>query len=116
MHSQFSTEQPRGLMDMYSANLPATPPFTNPCSSPVMISRSAAVFSSARPLPVARERLAALAKHPAHGYALAKRDLRGTAHELFPSRNHEARLRELVPTWTAPEVKAKTEAVLAKRG
>lgn len=64
---------------------------------------------------VAGERIGALALHPADGYALAKRDLRGTEEELCAPARHAQLLDELVPTWTSREVKARVTAVLDRK-
>jgi len=63
---------------------------------------------------VARARLATLAGHPAEGYAITKRDLRGSEDDLFPSSEHAGRVRSMVPQWTAPVVKERIAAVLGK--
>lgn len=63
---------------------------------------------------VARERLAELAERPSEAYALAKRDLRGTALDLASDDTLERWLDESVPLWTSDAVKEKLAAALAR--
>lgn len=63
---------------------------------------------------VARARLDALAKHPRDGYAITKRDLRGTADDLCPESEHALRVRQMVPQWTSQTVKDRIAAVLRR--
>jgi enoyl-CoA hydratase len=63
-------------------------------------------------LPLARERLAALAQHPADAYAAAKRALRQGA---GPTAEDEESLRRMLPVWTSPQIKERISAVLARR-
>lgn len=64
------------------------------------------------PLALARERLAALARHPADAYAKAKRALRG---ETTLSAEDEATFRALLPVWVSQPVKDRIRAVLTKK-
>jgi enoyl-CoA hydratase len=67
------------------------------------------------PLAAARARLSTLAASPAHAYARTKRDLRGGSEtDLASEAALEAWMRESIATWTAPELKAKVAAVLAR--
>lgn len=61
----------------------------------------------------ARARLEKLAAHPRRAYAAAKVALRGTLE--VPAADQEHFLREVVPTWAAPELKARLRAVLDKK-
>lgn len=62
---------------------------------------------------VARARLAALAAHPARGYAGAKADLRGT--DAGISAEEERRfLADVLPAWTSDELKARLRAALKR--
>jgi enoyl-CoA hydratase/carnithine racemase len=64
---------------------------------------------------VAREKLAALAAHPAAVYALTKRDLRGsTDADVAPDAALDAWMKESVPIWTSDAVKQKIAAVLRR--
>jgi enoyl-CoA hydratase/carnithine racemase len=63
---------------------------------------------------VARARLATLAKHPRDGYAVTKRDLRGTEDDLCRDSEHALRLRQMVPQWTSPTVKDRIAAILKR--
>jgi enoyl-CoA hydratase len=64
---------------------------------------------------VARTKLAALAVHPADGYAATKRALRGSVETDLASETAEAGwLRESVPVWTGDAVKARIRKVLGK--
>lgn len=68
---------------------------------------------AADPIAVGRQRLEALAKHPAEAYAGTKRALRAGA--LVVSEETRRWFREeLVPAWVTPEVKARVLAVLGK--
>jgi enoyl-CoA hydratase len=70
---------------------------------------------TADPGAAAREELARLAALPRRAYVDAKRDLRGsTAEDLVPEAASKQRIREMLPVWTSPEVKARVMAVLAK--
>ena len=62
---------------------------------------------------VARQRLMALATHPADGYAAAKRDLRGGFRAM---NDMEARrfAEEIVPTWTSNELKTRIMKIFKK--
>lgn len=62
----------------------------------------------------ARRRLEALAKHPREGYAILKRDLRGTAESLCPESDHARRVREMVPQWTSPIVRERIASILRR--
>lgn len=65
------------------------------------------------PLARAQERLAARAKHPAAAYAAAKASLRaGVAVRV--EAEEEAFLRDVVPAWVTPEVKAIVRKALGK--
>ena len=59
----------------------------------------------------ARARLEALAKHPAAGYAAAKADLRANVTRVDPE-EERAFLQEVIPVWTADELKATVRAML----
>jgi len=63
---------------------------------------------------VAEARLAALAASPGAAYALTKADLRGTEQDLCPEAAWDANLRAAVPVWTAPALKQKIAAMLAR--
>lgn len=58
-------------------------------------------------------RLEKLASHPRDAYAAAKRTLRGTL--AVPEEEQRRFLSEVVPTWAAPELKARLRAVLDKK-
>jgi enoyl-CoA hydratase len=60
----------------------------------------------------ARRKLAALAAHPADGYAAAKAALRGS---LLDGPGYEAAFQAVVPTWTTPEAKGRMLAALGKK-
>lgn len=62
----------------------------------------------------ARRTLEALAKHPREGYAILKRDLRGTPDTLCPSSEHARRVREMVPQWTSPTVRERIASILRR--
>jgi enoyl-CoA hydratase len=62
----------------------------------------------------ARRRLSALAMHPAHAYAHAKEDLRGTASTMCPDAAWERAIAEAVPTWTSASVREKIASVLER--
>lgn len=63
--------------------------------------------------PDARAKLEALSAHPRDAYAAAKASLRG---RLDVPEAEQARFREeVIPTWCAPELKARLAAALAKR-
>lgn len=62
---------------------------------------------------VARERLAAMAKHPAASYAAAKAALRGGISAADPA-EEQAFLNEVVPAWTSDELKARVRALLGR--
>lgn len=64
---------------------------------------------------LARSRLEALAAHPRDGYAILKRELRGTPESLCPAGEYEARLRAMVPQWTSPVVRERVGAILRRR-
>lgn len=61
----------------------------------------------------ARARLAKLASHPRDAYAAAKRAVRGSL--AVPDEEQRRFLTEVVPTWAAPELKARLRAVLDKK-
>jgi len=61
----------------------------------------------------ARARLAALAAHPRGAFAAAKKALRGTLE--VPEEAQRAFIRDVVPTWAAPELKERLRAVLEKK-
>lgn len=61
----------------------------------------------------ARGRFEALAAHPRAAYAAAKQMLRGTLD--VPEEVQQAFVRDVVPTWAAPELKARLRAVLEKK-
>lgn len=63
---------------------------------------------------VAEARLAALGANPGQAYALTKSDLRGSEQDLCPDAAWDALLREAVEVWTAPELKRKIAAMLAR--
>ena len=69
---------------------------------------------AADPRAVAEARLAALAANPAAAYALTKADLRGSEQDLCPDAAWDANLRAAVPVWTAPALKQKIAAMLAR--
>jgi enoyl-CoA hydratase len=60
----------------------------------------------------ARARLEKLAAHPRDAYAAAKRALRGTLE--VPESEQQRFIRDVVPTWAAPELKERLRAVLKK--
>jgi len=63
----------------------------------------------------ARATLGELAALPPAAYAAAKRDLRGAkASDLVTDRACQERLRELMPAWTSPELKARLMAALKR--
>jgi enoyl-CoA hydratase len=62
----------------------------------------------------ARRRLSALAMHPAHAYAYAKADLRGTAQTMCADDAWESAMDEAVPTWTSASVREKIAFVLKR--
>ena len=65
------------------------------------------------PLPIAKERLEALAAHPADAYAAAKKALRGDV--LGPTPEERARFdRDDLPVWTSEPIKARIRALLAR--
>lgn len=70
---------------------------------------------SSDPEGLARSRLEALASHPRDGYAVLKRDLRGTPESLCPADESEARLRAMVPQWTSTVVRERVGAILRRR-
>jgi enoyl-CoA hydratase len=61
----------------------------------------------------AREKLAALAAHPAQAYAYTKEDLRGAT---LSRPEDEALFQRMLPVWTSPEIKQRIEAVLKRPG
>jgi enoyl-CoA hydratase/carnithine racemase len=61
----------------------------------------------------ARARLAKLAAHPRDAYTAAKRAVRGSL--AVPEAEQQRFAREVVPTWAAPELKARLRAVLEKK-
>ena len=62
---------------------------------------------------VAKERLAALARHPAEAYAAAKRSLRSGA--LAPTSAERSRFeREDLPEWTSDAVRSKIRAIFSR--
>ena len=61
----------------------------------------------------ARARLATLAAHPRAAYAAAKLAVRGTL--AVPDAEQQRFVAEVVPTWAAPELKARLRAVLDKK-
>lgn len=61
----------------------------------------------------ARARLGRLASHPRDAYASAKRTLRGSL--AVPDEEQRHFLSDVVPTWAAPELKARLRAVLEKK-
>jgi enoyl-CoA hydratase len=61
----------------------------------------------------AKRRLDALASHPRPAYAAAKLALRGTL--AVPDEAQRRFLDEVVPTWGAPELKARLRAVLERK-
>jgi enoyl-CoA hydratase/carnithine racemase len=63
------------------------------------------------PLAVARERLAALSRHPAEGYAGVKRGLRGTT---FQQPDDEQAFQQILPAWTSPALKERIAAIFRK--
>lgn len=67
---------------------------------------------SENPLALARDRLAALAKHPKEAYAATKRALRGSS--LTAPEDAEF-LPSLLPSWVSPEVKARIAAILNRK-
>ncbi len=64
------------------------------------------------PEELAQTRLEALAKHPREGYAVTKRDLRGTEDDLCPDSEHALGLRQMVPQWTSPTVRDRIAKIL----
>lgn len=66
------------------------------------------------PLPVARQRLAALAMHPRAAYSHAKRELRAAVGRPDPERTR-AYLAEVLPAWTSDEIKALIRAFLDRK-
>jgi enoyl-CoA hydratase/carnithine racemase len=63
------------------------------------------------PLAVARERLAALARHPPETYAAVKRSLRGTT---LVQPGDEGILQEMIPAWTSPALRERIAAMFRK--
>jgi enoyl-CoA hydratase len=63
------------------------------------------------PLAVARERLAALSRHPVEAYVAVKRSLRGTT---FHQPDDDQALREIIPAWTSPALKERIAAMFRK--
>ena len=63
------------------------------------------------PLAVARERLAALSRHPLEAYAAVKRALRGTT---FHQPGDELALQQMLPAWTSPALKERIAAMFRK--
>ena len=61
----------------------------------------------------AKRRLEALAAHPRDSYAAAKHAMRGTL--AVPEAEQRRFMTEVVPTWAAPELKARLRAVLDKK-
>lgn len=61
---------------------------------------------------VARERLAALAAHPPAAYVGTKAELRGAT--VDASQSEQKFVREILPTWTAPELKSRLAAALKR--
>ena len=61
----------------------------------------------------ARARLEKLAAHPRDAYASAKLAVRGTL--AVPDAEQQRFVREVVPTWGAPELKARLRALLDKK-
>lgn len=61
----------------------------------------------------AKKRLEALAAHPRDSYAAAKHAMRGTL--TVPEAEQRRFVSEVVPTWAAPELKARLRAVLDKK-
>jgi enoyl-CoA hydratase len=61
----------------------------------------------------ARARLAKLAAHPRDAYAAAKRAVRGSL--AVPEAEQRRFVSEVIPTWAAPELKARLRAVLDKK-
>ena len=61
---------------------------------------------------LARERLAALAKHPADAYAAAKRALRGSATVLAED---EPAFQAILPSWSSPEFKQRVAVMFTKK-
>jgi enoyl-CoA hydratase/carnithine racemase len=71
---------------------------------------------SADPIARARERLAALASHPAVAYAKAKRDTRGSvAADLASDAVLDAWLEESLEGWTSPELHARIAGLLREK-
>jgi enoyl-CoA hydratase/carnithine racemase len=69
----------------------------------------------ADPLVAARQRLTALAAHPAPAYAAAKAALRGTT--LMPpshAGSYEEAFREMLPSWASDELKQRIAAMFKK--
>ena len=64
------------------------------------------------PLAVARERLAALSRHPVEGYARVKRSLRGA---VFRQPGDDESLRQILPAWTSPGLKERIGALFKKK-
>ena len=63
----------------------------------------------------ANDRLTALGAHPIDAYAATKRALRGTESELCRDDDQERLLRDAMPAWTSPMLKARIDAVLSSR-
>ncbi len=61
----------------------------------------------------ARARLAELSRHPPDGYAALKADMRGARVE-WSADERVTFLRDVLPAWTAPETRARIEAVLKR--
>jgi enoyl-CoA hydratase len=61
----------------------------------------------------ARARLEKLASHPRDAYAAAKLALRGTL--AVPEAEQQRFIRDVIPTWAAPELKERLRAVLKKK-
>jgi enoyl-CoA hydratase/carnithine racemase len=61
----------------------------------------------------ARARLEKLASHPRDAYAAAKRAVRGSL--AVPEAEQRRFVSEVIPTWAAPELKARLRAVLDKK-
>jgi enoyl-CoA hydratase len=66
--------------------------------------------------PRARAHLEALSAHPAEAYAATKRDLRGARpSDLVSDATWAERVKEMLPAWTAPELKERVLGALTKR-
>ena len=61
----------------------------------------------------ARARLEKLARHPRDAYTAAKRAVRGSL--AVPEAEQHRFVSEVIPTWAAPELKARLRAVLDKK-